>query len=189
MATNLVDYIRVYDNVVSADFCKSVITAFDKDVTHHQRIDRNYRPTFTELNVSQRYIEKDSNWISIQINIQKAFVDYISLYMKDLDLGPDFPAKYCFEEYRIKKYATLTDEFKDHVDVGDHASARRFLVCFLYLNDVSVGGETNFPKLNHAVEPKCGRLLIFPPLWMYRHAGRPVAAGSKYIVGSYLHYL
>ena len=40
------------------------------------------------------------------------------------------------------------DEFKDHVDVGNHDSARRFLVCFLYLNDVAIGGQTEFPKFH-----------------------------------------
>ena len=35
------------------------------------------------------------------------------------------------------------DEFKEHVDVGDYASARRFLVFFLYLND-NFGGQNIF---------------------------------------------
>ena len=83
----------------------------------------------------------------------------------------------------------LTDEFADHVDVGDHNSARRFLVCFLYLNDVEVGGTTEFPKLSHTITPKRARILVFPPTWMYRHAGRPVVKGKKYILGTYLHYL
>ena len=109
--------------------------------------------------------------------------------MEDLDLGPDFPAKYAFEEYRLKKYTQYGDEFRDHVDVQDHSSARRFLVIFLYLNDGFNGGTTSFPKLDLDIEPKCGRLLIFPPNWMFRHAGRPVEDGTKYIVGSYLHYL
>ena len=38
--------------------------------------------------------------------------------------------------------------FKDHVDVGDHNSARRFLVCFLYLNDVQEGGQQIFQNWN-----------------------------------------
>ena len=36
----------------------------------------------------------------------------------------------------MKKYMPNNiDEFKEHVDVGDYASARRFLVFFLYLDD------------------------------------------------------
>ena len=36
------------------------------------------------------------------------------------------------------------DEFHDH-DVGNHESAKRFLVFFLYLNEPQ-GGETDFPQ-------------------------------------------
>ena len=112
------------------------------------------------------------------------------LILKSIPLGPDFPAKYAFEEFRIKRYREDSDDaFIDHVDVGDHNSARRFLVCFLYLNDVEEGGTTDFPKIHHEITPKCARILVFPPNWMYRHAGRPVTKGTKYILGSYLHYL
>ena len=111
--------------------------------------------------------------------------------MDELDLRDiDFPPKYLFEEFRIKRYLDNgNDEFLDHVDVGDHSSARRFLVCFLYLNDVEEGGTTDFPKLDLSITPKCGRMLVFPPTWMFRHAGRPVTKGKKYILGTYLHYL
>ena len=80
------------------------------------------------------------------------------------------------------------DQFKDHVDVQDYASARRFLVGFLYLNDVEEGGETSFPKLNFDISAKCGTILLFPPTWQYRHAGKPPVSNNKYIVGTYLHY-
>ena len=47
--------------------------------------------------------------------------------------------KYGFEAIRMKKYMPNNiDEFKEHVDVGDYASARRFLVFFLYLDDNEV---------------------------------------------------
>ena len=106
-----------------------------------------------------------------------------------MDVGPDFPAQYGFEQFRMKMYDNNgKDQFKDHVDVGDHASAKRFLVMFLYLNDVKEGGETNFPNLNVAIKPKCGRILLFPANWQYRHSGLPPVSSQKYIVGSYLHY-
>ncbi|BCU94503.1 MAG: hypothetical protein CM15mV5_1640 [uncultured marine virus] len=50
-----------------------------------------------------------------------------------------------WEFARIKKYTKNTeDQFAPHVDVGDHASAKRFLAFLVYLNDVEEGGETNF---------------------------------------------
>ena len=48
-----------------------------------------------------------------------------------------FPAQVNMEQVRIKKYEPNNkDEFKNHVDVGSYASARRFLVFFFnLLND------------------------------------------------------
>ena len=189
MATELKDYIKIYDNVIDKSFADKVIETFDLDFENHEYIDREKRPSFTQLNITKQYNDKESKWRGIQEQIQQVFIDYVGLYMQSLDCAPDFPSKYCFEEYRIKKYNTAVDEFKDHVDVQDYNSARRFLVCFLYLNRPNSGGLTSFPKLDYAVEPRVGRVLIFPPTWMYRHAGQPVISGTKYIIGSYLHYL
>ena len=79
------------------------------------------------------------------------------------------------------------DEFKEHVDVMDYASAKRFLVFFLYLND-NTGGLTDFPEYDTMIKPKAGKLLMFPPLWTHKHIGHKPLEQPKYIVGSYLHY-
>ena len=65
---------------------------------------------------------------------------------------------------------------------------QRTWTTMIYLNDVEEGGETNFPKLDVAIKPKCGRILLFPANWQYRHSGLPPVSSQKYIVGSYLHY-
>ena len=188
MGTELKDFIRQYDNVVDEGFCNQIIQTFDS--SDFEYFDREQRPSFNELNISKKYLEKDSKWMSIQEKVQNHFIDAIELYMSELDLGPDFPSKYAFEEFRVKMYnANEYDQFKDHVDVGNYNSARRFLVCFLYLNTVKVGGETRFPKIEHSVSPKCGRILLFPATWQWRHAGLPPLTSKKYIVGTYLHYV
>jgi len=62
------------------------------------------------------------------------------------------------------------------------------------LNDVNEGGETVF-QLNREVspsikvQPKTGKLLMFPPLWTHPHLALPPVSGPKYIVGGYLHYV
>ena len=192
MATKLTDYIRVYDAAVPRDMCNRIKRTFDLDLDHQEYIDQDKRPQFTQMNITQLYSAGKEEWQSLHYELQKRFIDYASLYIQQMDLGPDFPDKYAFEEYRIKKYYSASkDEFADHVDVGDYNSARRFLVMFLYLNDVpeNGGGTTELPKLDLRIRPVAGRMLVFPPTWQYRHAGRPILSGSKYILGTYLHYL
>ena len=55
-----------------------------------------------------------------------------------------------------------------------------------YLNDVERGGATRFPGLGVEVAARAGRLLIFPPYWMFQHEGLPPESGDKYILSTYL---
>ena len=83
------------------------------------------------MNISERYTARDVEWMSHQKQVQSSFYWSVSRYIDEVDLGPDFPAKYAFEEFRVKRYRQDSDDaFADHVDVGDYNSARRFLVCF-----------------------------------------------------------
>ena len=89
----------------------------------------------------------------------------------------------------MHKYsATAGDRFDTHIDVGNHESARRFVSFFMYMNDVTEGGETFFEQLDYKVTAKCGRIVMFPPMWMFPHAGLPPVSDDKYIVTTYLHY-
>ncbi len=188
MVAELKDYIKVYDGMVEDKLCQDIIDSFE--LSEYEFFDREQRPSFNELNITQLYTKKQKPWDKLQDKIMNRFIDATELYMEDLGVGEDFPEEYAFEEFRIKMYRNNGyDEFKDHVDVGNYNSARRFLVCFLYLNDVGAGGYTNFPRLNHAITPKRGRILLFPATWQYRHCGQQPLTNPKYIVGSYLHYV
>ena len=187
MATELKVYIRCNDDQIDLDLCHRIINEFELE-RHKEVVDRQLRPKLTEFNISKYYSEP--NWQSIQTQVQAVFVDVVQLYMQDLGVGADFPASYCFEEYRLKKYELgSTDQFADHVDVQDYQSARRFLSVMLYLNNVPVGGRTRFPRIDHEIEPVERRIAVFPANWMFRHSGMPTIESNKYILGSYLHYL
>ena len=188
MVTKLTDYIKCYDNLLNDDLCQEIIESYKQSGTTY--INREQRPTFHELNISKKYKAEDPLWMKPQKVLTETFIDAVELYMQDLDVAKDFPTKYTFEEYRLKRYeANEYDQFKDNVDVQDYGSARRFVVIFAYLNTVEEGGETNFPRLDFSIQPKQGRILVFPANWQYRHAGLPVRSNDKYIIGSYLHYL
>lgn len=68
----------------------------------------------------------------------------------------------------------------------DYATSRRFLSFFWYLNDVDQGGETVFDDL--IIQPKTGRMVVFPPLWMFPHKGCIPISNEKYLLSTYLHY-
>ena len=179
---NLSDYIKVYDDIISREDCDKMIAKYEKAVEHERVQSEIYQ--FEQLNIAS-----NDNWKEESEMVSNLSYSGAVAYFNELNL-PVVPQLQGFEEIRIKKYRPDENErFDVHVDVGDYRSAKRFLVIFAYLNDVEEGGETEFPTLGISVKPKAGRVLIFPPMWMFPHAGKAPVSGNKYIMGTYLHYV
>ena len=180
------NYIRTYDKVISSELCKEMIEEFEKNEDQYDKQTLEGHRSFTQIALQQH-----ENWKRFETPLHEAFNGCISKYMDDCSIVDKmFPQQFAYEMFRMKRYEPNgVDEFNDHVDVGNHASAKRFLVFFLYLNEPE-GGETDFPQRGVTITPKTGSLLMFPPMWTHLHAGRKVTGDvPKYILGSYLHYV
>jgi len=181
---NLENYIKIYDNAIPNDFCDIVIDLFESSNDKLEKYENNGYPNFTQLNLSRHY---QSNIIHRYL-LDRA-EHYRELYVKETN-SRLFPSDPKWEEIRIKKYKNNgEDRFDEHIDASNNDSCKRYLVMFWYLNDVDEGGETIFTDpLDIKVKPKMGRVLIFPPMWMYPHAGLAPKSNDKYIIGSYLNF-
>jgi len=69
-------------------------------------------------------------------------------------------------------------EYRVHWDSGPVDG--RVLSYVAYMNDGYEGGELEFPLLGYTYTPQAGDLLLFPSNYIYRHAAKPVMAGTKY---------
>jgi|GWRWMinimDraft_13_1066021.scaffolds.fasta_scaffold01694_2 hypothetical protein len=202
LATRLTDLVKVYDDVFPIERCEELVKLFHSHPDRHQRYDRNSRPNFTQFNLSEFDASEDATEEEkiLHRDLTTMFMNVISLYQIDCSITDEIPSQWGLEQIRIKKYDTAkdccdpsaietADQFAEHVDVGDYNSARRFLALFLYLNPTDATGQTTFPYLDLKVDPLAGRILVFPPMWMYPHAGLPTFSVPKYIIGTYCHYL
>ena len=178
-------YIKIYDNVLAPEHCKTLIDKFELNEDQQVSTDLENHRHFTEININQH-----QDWKNMVDGLYTTLRPYVDRYKKDCDIKEtQWPDKFGFEQIRFKRYLPNDkDEFKEHVDVGDYNSARRFLVFFLYLNN-NFDGRTSFSEYDMEVWPKAGRLLMFPPTWTYLHTGHKPKLESKYIIGSYLHYV
>lgn len=175
------DFIRVCPDVLDKNLCEYLCLLFETSKGKEKINNEVIKFTQVNLNVHHNHI------LSRLIGpTQEALSRYRSK-LKDETLW--FPKNtFALEEFRVKCYNAGTGEqFKTHVDVGNHNSAKRFLAFLFYLNDDFEGGETVFAG-ERTVKPKRGSVLIFPPTWQYPHAGLPVKTGSKFIMSTYLHY-
>ena len=177
--------IQVYENALEENVCDFLISLFDQFPNLHQKIDEDRKPSFTQINFTENCkITEEVNQVHNHL-IQKTF-QYRNEYYEMVDKRV-FPESHAFEQFRIKCYNNNGhDQFDTHVDVQDYGSARRFLSFMWYLNDVEQGGETRFVDM--MIQPKKGSLLVFPPLWMFPHAGLAPISSPKYILSTYLHY-
>jgi hypothetical protein len=185
MVVELNDFIHIDKNNLSSDVCKFLINFFDENEELHERIDNDRKPNFTQLNLTKNSKLSD-NVEKIHNTLIRKTIEYKEKYYKFIDKRC-FPEKNAFEQFRIKKYQNNgSDVFDAHVDVTDSSSSIRFLSFMWYLNDVNEGGETEF--LDLVIKPESGKLLVFPPLWMFPHRGNCPKSNPKYILSTYLHY-
>lgn len=189
---NLSHYVRVYDDVFDAEFCNGLIELFDRAKENNSEDMRHSEFSWTEdyRSFDEIDIAKSPEFKHYIPHFYKR-IEEVYTHYKSVVKNPFFPSDHAFENARMKKYEPNGhDQFGWHVDVGDIQSAKRFLVMFTYLNDVEEGGLTRFEAdFDFTIKPKQGRIVLFPPMWMYPHIGEKPISNPKYILSTYLHYV
>jgi len=195
----LLDYVKIYDNAIDLKLCDELVNEFENDWTNQVSTGANvYRlKTDTGRKLYKKFTEIDfrlvPRWHQKYGHILKPLmIEYTNKYYDDIGYPTHLrPPVFGYEPYRIKKYlphSGISDRIDEHTDASNLGLCKRFLSLFWYLNDVEEGGETRFTGLNYHVKPKKGKLLVFPPMWMFPHEGCPVITGQKYLLHSYLHF-
>jgi hypothetical protein len=183
--TNLSHFVRVYDNALEPAFCQRMLDSFNALGRFHQRNGRGHRAgledsAWTELNVTGLADDAFLGYFRARIDLA------LDRYNREIGLDIPVPNSPKTADLILKRYRADADEqFQLHFDSINEV-ANRYLVLLWYLNDVAEGGATFFPRLDLSVTPRTGRLLLFPPYWMYQHIGKPPISGDKYIVSTYL---
>lgn len=177
-------FVRTYPNSLPHDVCDQLIQLYEQHPGYHTRYDQNGYPNMDQFDFT---INR-----GINLELHKFLVNHalrsLEQYKMDVPEAKFWPEKYSFEDFRVKHYsAGGVDRFDEHVDVKSIPSAVRFLIFFWYLNDVEEGGETEITNLGLKIKPEKGKLLIFPPFWMFPHIGHPVVKGDKFLLSSYMH--
>lgn len=182
---NLKNYCLVVDNFLPEHICNKIINIFNENIKYQQEYDNNGTPKFTQLNFTQH---KDIDE-TFHTELTTYMIQAVKLYMSNVPETRFWIPGFSYEQLRIKHYKNNNeDQFDYHIDAANSDTCKRFLAFFWYLNDVEEGGETEFINLDVKVKPKAGRLVMFPPLWMYPHKGHKPISNDKYLLSSYLHF-
>ena len=177
-------FVQTFDNAFDAVFCKQMQTSFDAMSRFHQKNGKGVRAgheasAWTELDITPL---TDPGFRRLLLGNMSHHLD---LYNQALQLPIPIPSTDKLDALVLKRYQPgPADAFQVHFDALGKL-ANRYLVFLWYLNDVAEGGETYFPTLNLKISPKAGRLLMFPPYWMFQHEGLAPRSEEKFILSTY----
>ena len=180
------NFVRIYNDVITNEKCQYFVDKFEAHPEMQEIQNNSQGKTLTMMNLMNSpdiSFREDLDFLS---NI---FMENVEKYKKDCRIKPfQFPDKFGVEAFKIKRYLPdTTDEFPAHVDVRDYATARRFLVMFVYLTD-NYAGQTELEVLAGSSPCRRGSILLLPPLWPWVHAGKVPTKKPKYILGTYCQY-
>lgn len=186
---HLAHYITFKPNVLDDSTCDALVALYEANTDKHVLRQQGEHLRFMQLNLTENVHLREFH--DLHATVANTTVKALKEYFVDTGCEVDgmIPRTYGLEQLRINKTANNgKDGFGPHTDVGDHASARRFITALYYLNDVDVGGDAAFPNLGFSCRPVKGSMLIFPSTWQYLHQGFKPISQPKYILTSFCHY-
>lgn len=184
--TKLDGDIWIIDNVFSSKFCENIIAKFEAD-------DRKAKGRTADLSLEEYKIgtdllvsglsgwEKDDEHLfkTISVNINELVSQLIAPFADDIIISFPFDRD---TGYNIQR-TNVGGYYKWHMDSGGYVEVDRRLAMLIYLNDKGLkGGGTQFQRQGTLVEPREGRMIMFPPIWTHVHAGNVLEEGIKYII-------
>lgn len=177
----------IIDNVFSSDFCESVITKFEADDRKSKGVissgeGKDYKVS-TDLMISGiKGWEREDEHIFKEIfkQIQQLLLQLLKPFADDIQINIPFGRD---DGYNIQR-TNVGGYYKWHIEIGGYGpDIDRTLILVIYLNDKGLkGGGTHFQRQGVLVEPREGRLVMFPPHWTHIHCGSTVEEGIKYII-------
>jgi len=174
------DYVKVYENYFSQDFCESVITSLEKGYweKHHYYTSEGTHKTYDDdLSISYEAIPEYDE-------LHKATWNIINQYIKkDLEEFSWFNTWHNFSKIRFNKYTGGTN-MKPHCDhihslFEGPAKGVPILSVVASLNNNYEGGEFIMWE-NEKIHLPAGSIMIFPSNFMYPHRVNTVTSGTRY---------
>lgn len=190
------NFIRVYDNAVSSEFCLGIIEFFEWSLKNNRTFGRvesnplNKQDTSVLLNpINLWEISFKREHVGGYIEeFNRAFWDVCyPMYAKEFDTLNQ-SERHSIYTYKVQKTLPREGYHVWHHEADGRDRSGRLMAYVLYLNDVSEGGETEFLYQQQRVAPKQGSLVIFPGAYTHAHRGNPPLSGAKYILTGWVEY-
>ena len=201
---NFKDTIGIFDNVLSKTNCKRYIKRLEDAIK-----DGHAGPGMASSGLNEDVKSSiDFNFLNLTNNRDAKLLELITEtfnhnltnnYLNKFPYNSEYrhnsivESKTFYPSFNIQKYEKQKGHYNGwHVEKDNIDTSSRAFVFILYLNDVEMGGHTEFLFDNNGeyfkVQPKAGRLIIHPSSWPYIHRGNVPISNNKYIVTTWLNF-
>lgn len=140
----------------------------------------------TDISILPHDLE-DESFRDVSSYIEHLKVCYLD-YLEQWDFLQSFLPEVHIGRFNIQKYDEGGHFRRLHSERTSLGTLHRVHAWMTYLNDVSDGGETEFPMFGLKVKPEKGKTLIWPAEWTHAHLGAVVKTGKKYIITGWMHF-
>ena len=191
----LSDFLEIYDGLLSEKKSKEVLRVFERlgeiaDVPKNQGLayfNKGRQKVCTSVTFDFDDTVNPCGPL-LESCIQAGLKSYVDKYpfLRNINKFGGSRWRIC-PTYNIQKYEGEKEGyFTLHCE---HAAGYpyRMLVWMIYLNDAISG--TEFPSQNRILQPKAGRLAIWPAAWTHPHRGVTPNQGLKYIATGWGYFL
>ena len=189
------DFIYHAKNILTLKECKSLIDFYEDNKKYHNdgamglgKVDHKKKKC-TEMYISSDAIHPENEYFN---NLDRALNDSVDKYVKQYPFLGTVSPWILSETFNIKKYLPSEAYFKTHCEMSgapDKSASRRMLVWMVFLNDVTDGGETEFPTQCKKIAPRAGDVVLWPAYWTHPHHGLPSNSQIKYISTGWFSYI
>lgn len=185
------DHIMVVDDVLSKDECQQLIDYYKwadgeslcwtrrqmEDGTDYAKSDTSVFPLLKQV----MEVAPQNPWLApVMQKFWTHYKNYLEQYHALRDGGKEY-----VRSMRIQKTLPGEGYHVWHFESCGADKAQRITAWMIYLNDVDEGGETEFLYQHKRIEPKAGRLVVWPTAYTHIHRGNPPLKGEKYILTSW----
>ena len=183
----ITDFIAVYEDAVSVEYCERFIGYIDHYVEHGIIIKEPFDSDHKDHSTINFHNDARYDMLSGD-NLPLTFLPMVKEYVDD------YLDRYSLLKHEVmlmfdvkaKKIPIGGGFHRWHYENGGLQVSPRKLVVQLYLNTVEEGGETEFLYINKRVKAKQGTLIIFPAAFTHTHRGNPPIGQDKYILTTWV---
>lgn len=177
-------YIKIYDNVLDQAQCLHYISLIEKGERKPGRhVGKDGNPTIDKEVKDSEDVCFTTEYPEDTNDLLRITGDLINRYEKDVETH--VPAAYT-ETFRGRVYRENIGHFRSHIDVSSGITYGRTITILFFLNNIEKGGKLYFENQDIIIDTIAGRVVMFPPYWLYRHQASKSLEGDRYILRTFV---